>query len=116
MTRPKYAKPDANQTQLVDDMRDLGMVVWVTASLPTPVLDLIGFWRGNIRIIEVKPPGLEDALNDNERDSIAALAGVGVKVIIATCVEDVIRAFEEAPPTDHHYFVGGQWEDEPPEM
>jgi len=88
--RPKYPKPDLNQSELVADMRDIGMVVWVTASLPTPVLDLIAFWRGCIAIIEVKRPGHEQDFTPGERESIAELSTVDVKVIVATCLEDII--------------------------
>lgn len=91
MIRPKYAKVDLNQSELVADMRDIGMVVWVTASLPTPVLDLVAFWRGKIRIIEVKAPGHEQDFTPGELESIAALELVGIKVIVATCLEDILE-------------------------
>lgn len=92
--RPKYPKPDLNQSELVADLRAVGMVVWVTASLPTPVLDLIVLWRGQIRVVEVKAPGREDDLTEGERESILELACVGIVPIVATCAEDVVAAFD----------------------
>ena len=53
-------------------------------------MDLIGFWRGSIGVIEVKQPGHEYDFTPGERESIAALEAVGVKVIVATCAEDVV--------------------------
>lgn len=90
LMRPKYAKPDLNQSELVADLRALGMVVWVTASLATPVLDLVVSWRGKVAIVEVKRPGQEADLTEGEVESIAELKAVGVPVIIATCAEDVV--------------------------
>jgi len=91
--RPKFAKPDSNQQRIIDDLRQVGAIVWVTASLPTPILDLIVHWRGHTVIAEVKQSGLEDELTPGERLSILELREVGVDVVIATCAEDVIEAF-----------------------
>jgi len=91
--RPKYAKPDRVQESIVADLRKLGAVVWITASLPTPVLDIIVFWRGRIGIVELKEPGDEQDFTPGEVKSIAALKAVGIEVIVATCAEDVIEKF-----------------------
>ena|GEM_PF-1686691 len=106
MTRPKHTKKDANHAQVRDESREVGIVVWDLADLPTPVLDQLHFWRGQVRVVEVKPKGKGDVFERAERGevtltkseqaewkSILALRAVGVDVTIATCTEDVIADF-----------------------
>ncbi len=93
--RPKHPKPDTNQSQIVNELRNLGVVVWVTASLATPILDLVAFWRGIALVVEVKVPGAEKRLTDGEREGIRKLAQVGVEVVVATCTEDVVTALDK---------------------
>jgi len=90
MARPKHTRRDANQAQLVEELRDLGAVVWDTADLGGRVLDLVVAWRGVMRPVEVKAAGSEQYLTDGERESIEELRYAGVEAIIATCAEDVI--------------------------
>jgi len=90
MTRPKWTKPDINQRRIVEQLRALGAVVWDTHDLPTPALDLVVFWRGQVRPVEVKQPGMEADLTEGERESIEALRAVGVEAIVASCAEDVV--------------------------
>ncbi len=94
--RPKFAKPDANQQEIVDDCRDRGMVVWNVSAIGGRVLDLVIWWRGLGLPFEVKRPGLEEELTAGETEGIRDLAGVGVEARVVTCVEEVIAAFEEA--------------------
>ena len=93
--RPKHTKPDANQAQIVADLRDLGAVVWILADLGGEVLDLMVFWRGLAIPVEVKRSGCEHIITDGEHESMVALEGVGIPYAIATCAEDVLRVFEE---------------------
>lgn len=88
--RPRYPKTDLNQSELVADLRGLGMVLWITASLATPVLDAIAFWRGHMAVIEIKQPGHEEDFTLGEVESIAALEAVGIQVCVATRAEDVV--------------------------
>ncbi len=108
--RPKHARTDRVQNQLVSNLRQLGMVVWVTAPLPTPVLDLAVFWRGQTRIVEVKTPGHEQDFTEGERRSIQQLRAAGVEVIVATCAEDVIAAWDnpDRPDRQARWQIGEQ--------
>jgi len=95
MTRPRHTRRDKNQLSMVTILRSLGMVVWDLADHGGDVLDLVCFWRGQIRVVEVKRPGFRNALTPNERQSIHALKAVGVEVVVAETWRDVVNAFEE---------------------
>lgn len=95
MTRPKHTRRDTNQLSMVAILRSLGMVVWDTADLGGDVLDLVVHWRGVTRVVEVKRPRFRDALTPNERQSIHALAAVGVEAIVAETWRDVVEAWKE---------------------
>jgi len=112
MARPKYPKPDTDQAEIATDLRKLGCVVWITASLPTPVLDLIVCRQGRIVIAEVKPKG-RITFTPGEIRSIEELKRVGIEVVITQRAEDVLAAFDALedelpftdplprPPTEH---------------
>jgi len=93
--RPKYPKPDANQLQIVDDCRAVGMYVWDLSKLGGEVLDLMVFWHGEMLPVEIKMPGCENDLTDGERTALRILRERGIPAIVATCAEDVQEAFEE---------------------
>jgi len=95
VTRHRYLKTDANQPEIVAELRQLGAVVWITASLGGSILDLIVFWRGSAIPVEIKMPGKREELTDGEREGIRQLAAVGVEAVVATCAEDVVAAFKE---------------------
>jgi len=80
---------------MVAILRSLGMVVWDVADHGGDVLDLVCFWRGKTRVVEVKRPGQRDALTPNEQQSILALQAVGVEAIVAENWRDVVEAWEE---------------------
>lgn len=94
MSRPKHTRRDKNQLSMVAILRSLGMVVWDVADHGGDVLDLIVSWRGQMRPVEVKRPGFRNALTPNERQSIHALAAVGVEAIMAETWRDVVDAWE----------------------
>lgn len=94
MNRPRRTRRDVNQADIVEQCRQLGMVVYDLADLGGTTLDLVVWWRGQAAAVEVKQPGKEDELTDGERVGIAALKEVGATAIVATSVEDVLRAFE----------------------
>ena len=88
--RPKHPKPDANQSDVIADLRAVGFYVQDMSKLGGERLDLLVFKDGVVRPVEVKMPGCEDDLTDGERDGIRYMAEHGVKAIRATCAEDVI--------------------------
>ena len=90
--RPKYAKPDANQAEIIADLRKMGVYVWITAALGGEVLDAIVFWRGRTVPVEFKAVGSENDLTDGEREGIRRLHAVGVTAVVATCARDVMDA------------------------
>ena len=92
MVRPKYTKRDTNHKPIVNQCRELGMVVWDLADLGGKVLDTIVFWRGKAIPVEIKSPG--GTLTDDEAASIEELKTVGVGPIIATTIHDILKAFE----------------------
>ncbi len=99
-TRPKRTKKDSNQLEIVHNLERLGAVVWDCANIGGEVLDLIVFWRGQAIPVEIKAPGKLDDLTDGELEGLRQLQQVGVEAVVATCTEDVIRAFEERSPTN----------------
>jgi len=93
--RPRHTRRDKNQQQIIDELRELGAVVWDLADHGGEVLDLLVFWRGECRPVEVKRPGHETELTKGELESILDVGRVGVDAIIASCTEDVIAKWEE---------------------
>jgi len=91
--RPKHAKPDGNQAEIIADLRRMGVYLWITAALGGEVLDAIAFWRGRAVPIEFKAVGSEFDLTEGERKGIRQLHEVGVQAVVATCTEDVVSAF-----------------------
>ncbi len=94
MSRPKRTRRDANHSHVIQECRALGIVVWDTADLGGEVLDTVMFWRGTALPVEIKAPGKENDLTENERISIEKLGSLGVRAVIATKAEDVLRAFQ----------------------
>ena len=108
--RPKHPKPDANQPQMVADLRRLGFYVIITADLGGKCLDLfICGWKAAAASwqwlhIEVKPPGKRDDLTEGERAFFDECPHC--PAIVAETVGDVVgwfiagvEAVTEPPPT-----------------
>ena len=93
MYRPRHTRKDANHAEIVGQLRDLGAVVFDTADLGGDVRDLVVCWSGKCLPVEIKQPGHEDRLTDGERATLRELKRVGVPPVVATDVEDVMRAF-----------------------
>lgn len=93
MVRPRHTKKDKNHKKIVQQCRELGMVVWDTADLGGEVLDTVVFWRGRGIPVEIKRVGKESDLTEKERTGIERLQAVGVKPIVATCIEDILKQF-----------------------
>lgn len=89
--RPKYTKPDRVQSQLINDLHRLGAVVWNLSHLGGEVLDIMVFWQGRARPVEIKAPGQEANLTAKETLSIQKLKLVGIEPIVATCLEDILE-------------------------
>jgi len=93
MGRPKYTKKDTTHKSIVQECRELGMILWDTADIGGEVLDLMIFWRGRAIPVEVKTPG-KIKLTEKEKIGIKKLRDVDIEPIIATSVEDILKAFE----------------------
>lgn len=94
MSRPKHTRRDANHATTLSDCRAYGMVVWDTADIGGKVLDALVCWRGHCLPVEIKPVGKCDHLTDGEHEGIDELARVGVYAVVATRLEDILRAFK----------------------
>lgn len=92
--RPRHTRKDANQLEIVRDLRALGCVVWDLADLGGHILDLIVFFQGQIRVVEVKAPGRPIVLTVGEVASIQELGCIGIEAVVAQDVEDVLAAFD----------------------
>ena len=92
-SRPRHTRRDINHSMLVIQCRALGMVVWDLADSGGRLPDLLVIWRGRCVPVEVKAPGKSDDLTDGERDGMAECADVGVKWIVATDLDDILRVF-----------------------
>lgn len=93
MSRPRHPKRDANHQAILDGCRALGIVVWDTSDLGGQILDAVMFWRGKVVPVEIKTPGCEHDLTDGEIHGMRALSAQGIYPCVATCLEDVLRAF-----------------------
>jgi len=94
VSRPKYTKRDKNHPKIVQDCLDLGMVVWDLADVGGEVLDIIVFWRGIAIPIEIKSKGNENSFTQDEEKSIEKLKNVGVNVVVATSIQDILEVYE----------------------
>lgn len=99
MPRPhRYARPDANQPDDVQKLRDLGILVDVVHTLGGTALDLftLAMHRGyNIPMLCKWEWKTEDgALTPSEAaylDEVKRLFGEDVPVCVGRCVDDVLR-------------------------
>jgi len=95
-SRPRHPKPDANQADIIRDLRDCGLVVHDVSSLGGDCLDLFagdplgGGWCH----VEVKVEG--GVLTPGEAEYIAQYAGP-LPIIVARQAEDVLRALGRIP-------------------
>lgn len=93
--RPRYAKPDANQPQMAQDLRALGFCVVITHALGGDALDMFvgGLNRKTAQYawvqVEVKSPG--GALTKSEKDYIARWPDL--PIIVAYDIKDVLDWF-----------------------
>ena len=93
MGRPKHTKKDKNHLEIVRQCREIGMVVWDTADLGGEILDTVIFWRGKVIPVEIKSKGKEGDFTPDEKVGIDKLVAVGVRPIVATCIEDILQVF-----------------------
>ena len=94
MPRPRRTRKDANHTQLVAECRQVGMVVWDLSDIGGLIPDTVMCWRSKCLPVEIKAPGKSDNLTLGEQEGKAECAYVGVDWIIATELDDVLRAFD----------------------
>jgi len=93
--RPRRAKPDANQAQMVSDLRRFGFCCIITHTLGGDALDMfVGGWNCRTRQyawvqVEVKVPGAK--LTPNEKKYIKRWSDL--PIIVAYKAEDVLAWF-----------------------
>lgn len=91
--RPKYTKPDANQSEIFSKVEECGIVIWDLHNVGGEVMDSLMCARGKCIPVEIKNPEGRNQFTQGELDGIAKLLDVGVVVVVATCADDVLRAF-----------------------
>jgi hypothetical protein len=103
MIRPRHPKPDANQAEIIDQLRALGFIVHDISGLGGDCLDLfvMGWNREtqmwSIAQVEIKTD--DGALTVGEEmyiDRVMEMTDDCAPVIVARSVEDVLRWFGRA--------------------
>ena len=84
----KRNKPDANQKEIVDVLRDIGARVFLIGQ----PLDLLVAFRGKLTLMEVKNPDGEDKVSKSQQVTIDLLESVGVQVPVVRSAEEAIEA------------------------
>lgn len=88
--RPRHTKRDKNQADIIASLRQAGAYVWDLSDNGGQVLDLMVFWRGQALPVEIKQPGLQNDLTDNEKEGMRQLMRVAVFPLIATSAEEIL--------------------------
>ena len=100
MTRPKYTKPDLNQAQIVDELRNLGFDVDVVCDLPG-LFDLVVSGNKWIQAAEMTIPAVSvrvevksknGTMTDSELDYYDGLRNPN-SYIVAYCLDDILNLF-----------------------
>ena len=81
-------KPDTNQQEIVNALRDIGAVVFL---IGRPFDLLVGF-RGRLVLLEVKNPDGRNKLGLSQEADILELSLVGVEVSVVRGVEEAIAS------------------------
>ena len=81
-------KPDANQPEIVQALRDIGAVVFLIGR----PLDLLVCFRGKLTLMEVKNPDGENKVSKSQAVTIELLKAVGVHVPVVRSAEEAIEA------------------------
>lgn len=84
----KRNKPDANQPEIVQALRDIGARVFLIGQ----PLDLLIAFRGKLTLMEVKNPDGEDKVSKSQQVTINLLESVGVRVLVVRSVDEAIEA------------------------
>ena len=84
----KRNKPDANQPEIVQALRDVGAKVWLIGR----PLDLLIAFRGKLTLMEIKNPDGEDKVSKSQQVTIDLLESVGVRVPVVRSVDEAIEA------------------------
>jgi hypothetical protein len=88
MTR---SKRDANETQILATLRDLG--VWYRQMSREDGFDFLLGWRGQVWIVEIKngalPPSARK-LTPNEQRTAAELQAVGIEYHVCNSLDEVL--------------------------
>ena len=90
-------RTDANQSQIVRDLRKMGAVVFSTANIGSGFPDLLVGWRGANWLFEVKDsnqPPSKQKLTDDEKDFHLAWNG---QVAVITSAEQAMEIMTLMP-------------------
>ena len=82
----KRNKPDANQTKIVQALRDIGAMVFL---IGRPFDLLVGF-RGELFLMEVKNPGGRNKLQAAQEKDMEKLKFRGVEVHVVRSVDEAL--------------------------
>jgi hypothetical protein len=86
-------RKDANHNELVQAAREVGAEVLELYKLPGALDCLIGY-RGSLYLVEIKDgskPASRRALTPPEVETIRRFQAVGVRVVVATDVDSLLR-------------------------
>jgi len=82
---------DANERQIIDELRGMGAIVEQIDKEDFP--DLVVIWRGYVMLVEVKSE--KGQLSEGQREWHEYARDRSEWVIVARCTQDVIDAYEE---------------------
>ena len=88
----KRNKPDANQPEIVQALRDIGARVFLIGQ----PLDLLVAFRGKLILMEVKNPDGENTVSKSQQVTIDLLESVGVHVPVVRSVDEAIDCLYNA--------------------
>ena len=80
-------KPDTNQPEIVQALRDIGAVVFLIGR----PLDLLVAFRGRLTLMEVKNPEGENKLSKSQKKTVDLLRAVGVDVPVVRSAEEALK-------------------------
>ena len=103
----RNAKVDANQPEIVEQLRRMGAVVLLTHQIKNAFDILVGF-RGKTYMMEIKNPKylpkvydrerLEKALSDGEKECMELFKKVDVPYHIVATIDEAIQIITEKQP------------------
>lgn len=94
MTYGRRTKRDANQSEIIAALERIGVGVLDLSAVGCGMTDLLCFWRGTMRCLEIKNlAGRGKRLTPAQVDLHAKMLGWGIKVDIVTSVDEALACF-----------------------